>query len=599
MPSPTSPTRATETAPLLRPTPPVSPSDAESCYRPGSPSRTAAEPTQKSTVALRTLLALGSSLILALVLTLVLLWTGTIKLSSPHLGPVGPRPRRKNVIMMVSDGFGPASETFGRTMYHYLGLGSNSSTSGSNGDWWGPVTPLDELLVGASRTRSSSSWVTDSAAGATAFSCARKSYNGAIGVTDDQLPCGTVFEAAKRHKYKTGLIVTSRITHATPASFNSHVLWRDYENDIAEQQIGSDPAVGFTADLQLGGGRRHFVPQGHPESVREDSRDLLAEARSRGITTLTSRADFDNLRSSSQLPALGVFTPDHMAYNIDRNPSAEPSLEEMTRRGLELLHNATLSDPESPGFFVMVEGSRIDMAAHSNDPGTHAGEILHYYKVIRAVKEFVDKYPGETVMVSTSDHETGGLALARQVSAKYPEYLWKPDVVARQRKSTVKLAEDILKAVPVNLPKRDRTATIVDMVNTWLGVGDLSPDELDALLDPLHTVVTLDLALATVISIRAQLGWSTHGHSGVDVNLYAYGPGTQVLHGNHENTDVGLFLQQHLGLQQTVNALTAQLRQQLKFKHPSPPPEHDGPGLLSHSHEHAHLHQGVRHGRRG
>jgi alkaline phosphatase len=94
-------------------------------------------------------------------------------------------------------------------------------------------------MVGQSRTRSANSWITDSAAGATAFSCALKSYNGAIGVNATQQPCGTILEAAKALGYATGLVVTSQITDATPASFSAHVTWRKYENEIAVQQVGS------------------------------------------------------------------------------------------------------------------------------------------------------------------------------------------------------------------------------------------------------------------------------------------------------------------------------------------------------------------------
>ncbi|KAI9164377.1 vacuolar alkaline phosphatase [Blastocladiella emersonii ATCC 22665] len=549
----------------------------------------------KTAIALLTAVSvvLGGGLLLALTGHDVLGRDGRV---DPHAGihapPASTSPpaaRKRNVIMMVSDGFGPASETFGRTMFHELGRGGDkdSNRDGAPADWWGPTTPLDEILVGTSRTRSSSSWVTDSAAGATAFSCARKSYNGAIGVTADQQPCATVFEAAKLAGYKTGLVVTSRITHATPASFNSHVLWRDYENDIAEQQLGDLPLIGRSADLMLGGGRRHFVPLGHPESIREDERDLLAEAKQQGLTVLTTRADFDALTSSTQLPALGVFTPDHMSYELDRDPAKEPALVDMAVRGLELLRNATDADPTSPGFFLMIEGSRIDMAAHSNDPGTHAHEILMYYRTIAAVRAFVDRHP-DTVMVSTSDHETGGLALARQVSAKYPEYLWKPDVVARQRKSTVALAAAINSELASPAGPKSPEKLVADLVARDLGVTDLTPDELAYLCDPARLGTEREYALATAISVRAQLGWSTHGHSGVDVNLYAYGRGSEALRGNHENTDVGLFLQSHLGLSANVASLSTALQREIKFKHPGLPPEHDGPGLMGvESDEHA------------
>ncbi|KAJ3351545.1 hypothetical protein GGF32_004245 [Allomyces javanicus] len=470
-----------------------------------------------------------------------------------------PRPRKRNLVMMVSDGFGPASETFGRTMYAVL---TNASIA---------ATPLDKLLVGQSRTRSTSSLVTDSAAGATAFSCAQKSYNGAIAVTADQRPCATVLEAAAAMGYKTGLVVTSRITHATPASFNAHVLWRDYENDIAEQQVHG--VVGLpTTDLMLGGGRRHFLPQSNKESVRDDDRDLLAEARARGVSVLTTRSDFD---ATWHLPTLGVFTPDHMAFDLDRNPAKEPSLAEMAQRALEVLDQAVEKDDDAPGFFLMVEGSRIDMAAHSNDPGAHAHDIAMYYQTVEVVKKWVDKHWESTVMVSTSDHETGGLSLARQVSAKYPEYKWNPATVARQRKSAHYVGKQIL-ALEKRSPKH-----VATLIADLFCITDLTPAELAYLTSPIRTLSDLEYFLGdTVVSTRAELGWATHGHSAVDVNLYAHGQGVDALRGNVENTDVGKFLHEYLGVGEVMTELTQVMRANVTFKHPTMPPPKGEPGLV-------------------
>ena len=148
--------------------------------------------------------------------------------------------------MMVTDGMGPASLSAARSFRQFRDkLAIND------------ILTLDKYLIGSSRTRSSSSLVTDSAAGATAFSCALKSYNGAIGVTPDKTPCGTVLEALKLQGYYTGLVVTTRITDATPAAFSSHVDYRFQEDLIAQHQLGEYP-FGRAVDLILGGGRCHF-----------------------------------------------------------------------------------------------------------------------------------------------------------------------------------------------------------------------------------------------------------------------------------------------------------------------------------------------------
>ena len=134
------------------------------------------------------------------------------------------------------------------------------------------MTALDEIFVGTSRTKSYSSLVTDSAAGATAFSCTTKTYNGGVAVTPEVLPCGTVLEAAKAKGMKTGLVVTSRITHATPAAFSAHVRSRNMESEIASQQIGNNP-LGRVVDIMLGGGKCKFLPNTTHSSCRTDDRD--------------------------------------------------------------------------------------------------------------------------------------------------------------------------------------------------------------------------------------------------------------------------------------------------------------------------------------
>ncbi|KAJ1673921.1 vacuolar alkaline phosphatase, partial [Spiromyces aspiralis] len=169
----------------------------------------------------------AAAVLVAAALVVVLSVFGVYCLYSKTVGGKGrvANTTKRNLILMISDGFGPASETMARNYYQHI--------HGKPVDW---QSPLDKILVGSSRTRSSDSFVTDSAAGATAFSCALKTYNGAIGVTDERRPCGTVLEAAKQRGMMTGLVVTSRITHATPASFSAHVVDRGMEDLIAQYQ---------------------------------------------------------------------------------------------------------------------------------------------------------------------------------------------------------------------------------------------------------------------------------------------------------------------------------------------------------------------------
>jgi alkaline phosphatase len=149
--------------------------------------------------------------------------------------------------------------------------------------------------------------------------------------------------------------------------------------------------------------------------------DLLKWANDNGWHVGTTRGAFDKLSNSATLPLMNLFSKDHMAYSIDRLADKEPSLEEMATKALDILSAAT-QDSEK-GFFLMIEGSRIDMAAHSNDPAAHIHEILAYQDTVDAVKKFVDANPN-TVVISVSDHETGGLSVAHQLGLEYPEYMW-------------------------------------------------------------------------------------------------------------------------------------------------------------------------------
>lgn len=426
--------------------------------------------------------------------------------TQPSWGPGGKPTGKRNLIFMVSDGMGPTSLELTRSWrQHVEGL------------------PIDDTLVldrhhiGTSRTRSSSSLVTDSAAGATAFSCGFKTYNEAISVLPDHSPCGTVLEAAALKGYKTGLVVTTRITDATPACFAAHANLRAYEDIIAAQELGDHP-LGKTVDLLFGGGRCHFLPNSTEGSCRADDRDLIEYAEKGGFSYIQTRDEFDALKGGSEakLPLLGLFAEKDIPYEIDRRLANHvyPSLEEMTRTALKTLSDATKDS--DIGFFIMIEGSRIDHAGHGNDPAAQVHEVLAYDKAFAAVLEFLENDPTPGVLVSTSDHETGGVAAARQLHKSYPEYLWLPGALANASHSSeylhAKLQEYLNDGV-----KRDRLTrrTHVREEFLWkgLGINDATDDEIDALIEA-KAGWPASYVFADIISRRSQIGWSTHGHSG-------------------------------------------------------------------------------------
>ena len=506
---------------------------------------------------------------------------------------------KRNLIFMVSDGMGPASLSLTRSFRQtLLDLPFNDSLA------------LDDKLIGSSRTRSTSSLITDSAAGATAFSCGAKTYNTAISVLPDHTPCGTVLEAAKKAGYLTGLVVTTRLTDATPACFASHVQLREYEDNVAEQEVGLTHPLGNVVDLLFGGGRCHFLPNSttSDRSCRKDDKDVVALAqKEKGWTYISTPQELDNVKlESPDLPLLGLFAPTDIPYEIDRRHAdantTYPSLAQMARVALDLLGSAT-KDSEQ-GFFLMIEGSRIDHTGHSNDPAAQVHQVMSYDDTFSSVLDFLseeDQNNGvPSVVVGTSDHETGGLALARQLEGHDPIYEWCPGVLANVSHSTRYMANDLHSHFPLPPDRSPPSETVLNEMRSYirtttlaqgLGISDPSDDEISRLLSSLtQTPMPISTSrkyhgdvdegevesegighlLALMLSERSLIGWSSHGHSAVDVNIYgAVSPSTHphalsALRGNRENTDIGLFMAKWLGVDTDGNGGLVTVTQELR-----------------------------------
>ncbi|PVU99767.1 hypothetical protein BB560_005449 [Smittium megazygosporum] len=429
----------------------------------------------------------------------------------------------RNIIMMVSDGFGPASETFARAYVQ------QSDRFPMN-----YMSFLDELLIGSSRTRSSDSFVTDSAAGAVAFASARKTYNNGIGVDDNVKPIGTNMEGAHRLGYKTGLVVKSFITDATPAAFAAHVATRQMMDLIAEQ-MGGLTDLGQNVDLMFGGGRCQFIRNSTKGSCRTDDKDVWGEMGKKGWTLMSTNDEFKALTASPKLPLMGLFGLDDVPYTIDYKISDVPTLPQMAKKAIDILAEA--SKDSEQGFFMMIEGSRIDHAGHENDAGAHFREIVEYWETIKLVSDYIDEHP-DTVMVSTSDHETGGLGLGRN-----NQYWVYPLVYANQTMSQQVSCANLFK-----LPMKNRCQYVTEvMFPIHFGLSNVTRAKVSSVLKATNQDNCL-LAISEALAIDANIMWTTFGHTGVDVNIYAKGKHTEELAGNHENTDIGMWLSKMLGV---------------------------------------------------
>lgn len=447
--------------------------------------------------------------------------------------------------MVIPDGFGPASETLARDYVHW----TNNRTV---------ELPVDEMLIGTVRTKATDSYITDSASAATAYSCGIKTYNGAIGIYEDYTPCGTVLEAAKFAGYKTGLVATSRITHATPASYASHTWNRDDEANIAAQLVGVTHPLGPQVDILLGGGRCFFLPQNTTGSCRKDDRDLIPAAKKFGYNVFTDRAGFD--KKNLKIPYMGLFASGHMAYEVDRDEAKEPSLTEMSIKALDSLAAATAQSKK--GFFIMIEASRIDHAGHANDLPGHMYDSLEYNRAMDAIRAWVKKHSKDspTLMLSAADHETGGLAIGIQLEGP-PDYFWWPESLSKATAST-----EALTAAAKAYNGTDATGFFKTTIFPRYGIDDATDAEVTAAVAARTSSTQLTKVLRDALTARTGVTWSTGGHTAVDVNLYAYGKGWEQFVGNHENTDIGMAAFKVLGLEVEKRAVEKKLAAETKWR---------------------------------
>jgi len=404
--------------------------------------------------------------------------------------------RPQNVILFLADGGGPAALALSRSVRN------------------GPLV-LDQYLTGAVRTASANSQVTDSAAAATAYSCGFRTNNEVVGMGPTGQACRSLSTELSRRGYFTAVLTNTRLTHATPAAFTASVPRRDDEAAIALQQIHS------AVHLLAGGGRQQFLPVAGG-GLRKDGKDVLAQARQNGWRVLSGLQDFAR-PGGKDLIFLG---DDHLSYAIDR-PVGEISYADWTEQIIKKV--LELNKP----FFLLIEAGRIDHAAHRNDAAAMAKEVLEFDEAFsRAVA--LTRLEGQTLVLATADHETGGLSLGRMKDG-LAVYGYSPEVLRRIRSSTRVMAETIHGGSSCALTMREAAGI-------QLGLSEIQRCAQEKHPEPLA------LLLAAIISEKAGIAWSTTGHTGVDVGLFAAGPGRQIFQGTLDNRELRGRILEVLGL---------------------------------------------------
>ncbi|MCM3634359.1 alkaline phosphatase [Paenibacillus camelliae] len=437
----------------------------------------------------------------------------------------------KNLIVLIGDGMGPAQVTAARNYLMY-NKGIDQLT-------------LDSIYTGQATTYADrgedggtivSGVVTDSASAGTAFATGNKTYNAGISVSNEEVskPFASVIEAAEAAGKATGLVSTARITHATPAVYASHVRSRDNELAIASQYLESG------VDVLLGGGSSFFTSK--DEGGRRSDGSLIPQFEAKGYTYITNASQLNRLNQNDE-QVLGLFSSSHIPYVLDRTNEI-PSLAQMTKKAIELL------EKDEDGFVVMIEGGRIDHAAHANDFPSTVQEVLDFDAAVKVALDYAKK-DGNTSIVITADHETGGLSLSRDNIYELNLDLWD-----KQVHSSEFIASKLNEAKTLSDIKKIVTA------NTW--ITDLTDEEAQQILDGDGSSYGREGGYNAVISKRLLVGWSGHGHSAVDVGVWAYGPIIPFVKGQVDNTQIAKASAQVIGV--SLTDATAEL--QAKYLYP-------------------------------
>ncbi len=387
-------------------------------------------------------------------------------------------------------------------------------------------------------TYSADTLITDSAAAGTALATGHKTNNGVIAKTPKGKDLKTLLEMAQDQGKATGLVTTTRITHATPAVFASHNMDRDDENGIAEDYVESN------VDYFAGGGYRHFAGKDSGlSSKRKDNRDLIKEFQDKGYKTFTGKEsgkDFRNWSPKAGEKVFAALESSHMPYEIDRNKKTTPSLKEMTDKGIALLQN------DKDGFFMMVEGGRIDHASHANDVMGTIYDTIAFDDAIKSAYNFYQKHPQDTLIVVAADHETGGMGLGFGAN-----YFLKLDELKNVKVSV----EDVLqKAYTGN---RDE---FFKYINKNMGLKNLTDAEKAAITkamdlqdsnknasDLFGGYSPVAIAVTHIISERSGMMWTSYAHTAVQVPLAAVGKDAQNFIGFKDNTDVAKLIAKSMG----------------------------------------------------
>lgn len=430
----------------------------------------------------------------------------------------------KNIIMLIPDG--TSMDILSLSRWYKYGICKQDAC------WLN----IDPYITGLVKTHSSDAPIGDSAPTGSTYATGYLSRSGFVatyptssGKAKDLVPVDpkrayqplyTILEAAKLNGKATGLVFTCQFPHATPADFSSHTPKRDKYFDISKQMVYN------RLNVVLGGGTRYLSPE-----IRDDKEDLVSVLKQKNYKYITSRQDLTKVTAQDSL-VWGLFAPDALPNDIDRNPEVVPSISEMTQKAIEVLSQ------NKNGFFLMVEGSKIDWAAHNNDPVGIVTEFLAFDEAFAKALDFAKK-DGNTAVIVCSDHGNSGISVGGPRSRSGYDTLSVLSLT-EPLKNCKLTAEGLAEKVSPLSKDED----IIGVFKEYAKIT-LTKEELDEVKAAKSS--GLSKAIAKVITGRSFVGFTTTGHTGEDVFLAVYHPNDYRLTGVVQNSKVNDYMREISG----------------------------------------------------
>lgn len=404
-------------------------------------------------------------------------------------------------------------------------------------------------VAGSAVTYDSTSFCPDSASTATSMATGYKTYSGVINMDESKTQkYETIAEKLKNQlDYKIGIISTVNLNHATPAAFYAHQASRNNYYEIGEELIASN------FEYFAGGGLKKVTGDDG------DKENLYDKAKRSGYNVVMTQEEAEKINNKSgKSIIIGENLADSDALNYDNDrPNNEWSLADYVNKGIEVLDN-------DKGFFMMIEGGKIDWACHANDAGSTIADTMALDEAVKEAVEFYNEHPDETLILVTGDHETGGLTIGF-AGTDYDTYLtnlnnqkisyakYDAEYVSKYKENNTPF-EDVLKDIKANFGlitagdsdaaesskpvltdyELNKLKTAYEKTLSQNSIENYTQEEyvLYGEYEPLSVTIT------HILNNKSGINFSSYAHTGLPVGVFAIGNGQEMFKGYYDNTDI-------------------------------------------------------------